>query len=94
MSPADIVNATTTAVAFKAPMSSAERVKARLSAQNYISVAQIAVVTRLSPSAVLDALDRLEREYGVGSYIDVSSANNVSVALRASRSTANTGGAA
>jgi hypothetical protein len=94
MSPADIVNATTMAVAFKAPISNTERVKARLNARNYVSVTQIAVDTRLSASQVLNALDLLERQNGIGEYLDVSSANNVSVALRAPRSTANAGGAA
>jgi hypothetical protein len=50
---------------------------------DYISVDQIAVDTRLSPSEVLDVLDLLERQHGVGNYIDVSPANNVSIALRA-----------
>jgi hypothetical protein len=48
----------------------------------YISMDQIALNTGLSANEVLDALELLERQHGIGRYIDVSSANNVSVRLR------------
>jgi hypothetical protein len=66
----------------KAPISSAERVRAQLHARNHVSIDQIAVDTRLSSSEVLHALEVLERQHGIGNYIDVSASNNVSVALR------------
>jgi DprA winged helix domain len=49
---------------------------------DYVSIDQIAANTKLTAAMVLDALEALERRYGIGSYIDVSSANNVSVRLR------------